>query len=166
MYNNAQRVMTAQRVVVGIDPGKAGGIAVIGAEAGVLAVHKMPDTPQDLARLFAPIVADDNFNLTVLVERVHSSPQMGVASAFTFGRGYGVIQGVLAGLKLRYDLVEPKRWQLALGCMSGGDKNITKARAAALYPEFKITHAVADALLIATYGLAVHAAAVSLRERR
>ena len=36
--------------------------------------------------------------------------------------------------------------------LSKGDKNVTKSRAQELFPELKITHAIADALLIAEYG--------------
>ena len=34
---------------IGIDPGKHGGIAVMGADGEVLDVVKMPETPQDLS---------------------------------------------------------------------------------------------------------------------
>jgi hypothetical protein len=36
--------------------------------------------------------------------------------------------------------------------MTKGDKNVSKRRAQELYPQLKITHSTADALLIATYG--------------
>jgi hypothetical protein len=36
--------------------------------------------------------------------------------------------------------------------MTKGDKNITKRKAQELFPEIKITHAIADSLLIAEYG--------------
>jgi hypothetical protein len=36
--------------------------------------------------------------------------------------------------------------------MSKGDKNVTKRRAQQLFPQLKVTHAIADALLIAEYG--------------
>jgi hypothetical protein len=37
-------------------------------------------------------------------------------------------------------------------CLTKGDKNVSKARAQELFPALKITHATADALLIAEYG--------------
>jgi len=43
-------------------------------------------------------------------------------------------------------------WQKALGCMTKGDKNITKRLASELFPAIKCTHTVSDALLIAEYG--------------
>jgi len=39
-----------------------------------------------------------------------------------------------------------------LGCLSKGDKNVTKAKAQEQFPNIKVTHATADALLIALYG--------------
>jgi hypothetical protein len=37
-------------------------------------------------------------------------------------------------------------------CLTKGDKNVSKAAAQRLWPKLKITHANADALLIAEYG--------------
>ena len=44
------------------------------------------------------------------------------------------------------------RWQKYLGCLTKGDKNVSKAKAQELFPDLKITHAIADSLLIAEYG--------------
>lgn len=132
---------------IGIDPGKAGGVAFARTD-GSYSAAKMPDTPHELAHLLRNEV---DGRAWAFVERVASSPQMGVVSAFTFGRGYGIIEGVLASLEIPYDLVTPSVWQKAMGCLSRGNKNITKACAARLFPSLKVTHAVADALLLAEY---------------
>jgi hypothetical protein len=39
--------------------------------------------------------------------------------------------------------------------MTKGNKNITKQKAQELFPGIKVTHAIADALLIATYGKSI-----------
>jgi len=39
-----------------------------------------------------------------------------------------------------------------MGCMTKGDKNVSKRRSQELFPQIKVTHAIADALLIASYG--------------
>jgi len=39
-----------------------------------------------------------------------------------------------------------------MGCMTKGDKNVSKRKAQELFPSMKVTHASADALLIAEYG--------------
>jgi hypothetical protein len=47
--------------------------------------------------------------------------------------------------------VTPFTWQKRLQCLSGGDKNVTKARAQQLFPGVKISHITADALLLAEF---------------
>lgn len=134
---------------IGIDPGKSGGIAWIDAYGDVEAV-KMPQTLADLNELFLDIAAEPSS--FAMLEKVHSSPQMGVRSAFTFGENKGALKMGLTGVHIRFDEVTPQKWQSRLNCLSKGDKNVTKARAQGLFPHLKITHATADALLIAEYG--------------
>ena len=81
---------------------------------------------------------------------------MGVVSAFTFGRGLGQLEGIITALGLPLERIAPQVWQKALGCLSKGDKNVTKRKAQELFPSLKITHATADALLIAEYGRRVN----------
>ena len=80
-------------------------------------------------------------------------PKQGVASVWTFAQNYGTLLGILAALKITRYHVTPYIWQKTLQCLSKGDKNITKRRAQELFPDIKITHATADALLIGKYGL-------------
>jgi Holliday junction resolvasome RuvABC endonuclease subunit len=77
---------------------------------------------------------------------------MGVKSAFTFGNGFGHLEMALTAAGIPFERVSPQRWQKALGCLTKGDKNVSKRRAQELFPSMKITHATADALLIAYYG--------------
>lgn len=135
--------------IIGIDPGKNGGIAWI--RDGYPCVEKMPDGPCDIRDLFREIVREDAM-VVAFCEKVHSSPQMGVVSAFTFGYGLGVLHGLLAALEIPLIQVQPQKWQKEMGCLTKGDKNVSKRRAQELFPALKITHATADALLIAQYG--------------
>ena len=75
---------------------------------------------------------------------------MGVR-AFTFGQSYGFLRGMLIASEVPFDEVLPVKWMTKLSCRTKGNKNITKAKAQQLFPELKITHAIADALLIAEY---------------
>lgn len=135
---------------IGIDPGLSGGIAALNSDGTVLDVGKMPS---ELDALYYCIerYRSDGDDCRAALEFVRSSPQMGVASSFKFGRGYGAIEMALVAARVPYYDVHPLRWQRALGCLSRGDKNITKSKAAALWPSHKITHAIADALLIAEW---------------
>jgi len=140
---------------IGIDPGKNGGIAWI--TDGRACVEKMPDTLQDLWELVqdiqrANVIWPDKAPCRAYIEQVASSPQMGVKSAFSFGQGFGHLEMALTAAGIPFERVRPQVWQKSLGCMTGGDKNITKRRAQELFPGHKITHATADALLIAHYG--------------
>lgn len=135
--------------LLGIDPGKSGGIAYLRSGETPVA-HKMPATVGDLCDLLRSLAVDGA--RTAYIERVHSSPQMGVVSAFTFGRGLGNLEAICQCVGIRVEWVAPQTWQKALGCLSRGDKNVTKRRAQELFPAVAITHATADALLICEFG--------------
>jgi Holliday junction resolvasome RuvABC endonuclease subunit len=147
---------------IGIDPGKSGGIALIDDEAARSVTFKLEKaTERDVADWLGAVIARDVSGYSVLaaavIEKVASTPQMGVCSAFTFGKSYGFLRGLLIGAGIPFVEVTPQKWQKAMGCMSKGDKNVTKAKAQQLYPNEKITHATADALLLATYCRQNHA---------
>lgn len=135
---------------IGIDPGKGGAIAVLNEGAVIVEVLKMPDNTLELFE-FLKRQASSGRSLRAALEFVRSSPAMGVVSAFTFGRGLGAIEMGLTAAAMPYYEVHPRRWQKALGCLSRGDKNVTKARAVELWPAHKVTHAIADALLLAEW---------------
>ena len=144
------------QITIGIDPGANGAIAWID-ERGKSCVEKMPDTLQDLWELMCDITnfprsAIDGRKYKAYIEQVSSSPQMGVVSSFSFGRGYGNLEMALTAAGIPFERVRPQVWQKAMGCMTKGNKNISKARAQELFPDKKIIHATADALLIALYG--------------
>ena len=138
-------------IFIGIDPGVGGGIAVVGDGEqyhGPPRLKLKDATERDIVEWLNAINVDEP---RACIEAVSSSPQMGVVSAFTFGRSYGFLRGLLTALAIPYVEVRPQKWQKAMGCLSKGDKNVTKGAAQRLYPGEKITHATADALLLATY---------------
>lgn len=140
--------------ILGIDPGLSGGLALIGYtddvyHDGVCSTAKMPETERDLWEA----LQDMGTIGYAYIEKVSAMPKQGVSSTFKFGQNYGMLRGMLVALGVPFEAVAPGVWQRSLGCLSHGNKNITKAKAQELYPKLKITHATADALLIATYGL-------------
>lgn len=139
--------------IIGIDPGQQGGIALV--SDGIDVAWKMGATDlETIERIRAAMAVVGEVG--AVIEDVWSSPQMGVASAFTFGRGVGALEMALTALNVPFLRVRPQVWQKDLGCLTGGDKNITKALATKLFPTVKVTHAVADALLIAEWGRRHH----------
>lgn len=147
-------------IYIGIDPGVSGGIAILDDTGNVIEVHRMPDTPADVLALLLRMREDARAMLEQVSAGVWGQGKMGgrmgVSSAFTFGRGVGHLEAFLLAAQIPTDRVQPARWQQALGCRTHGDKNISKARAQQLWPGRKITHAIADALLLAEYGRRLH----------
>ena len=141
-------------IFLGIDPGKTGGISVHGHY--VQAFGFTNKTNMDIYRMIKDCKYINRGDVTevgciAMIEKVHSMPKQGVASSFTFGKGYGFLLGCLTALEIPFEYVTPQKWQRYLGCLSKGDKNVTKQKAQELYPQLKITHAIADALLIGEY---------------
>lgn len=134
---------------IGIDPGQSGGFVCLEENGFVGGCTKSPDTERDIFDWLEGFTDKDNS--IAMIEAVHSMPKQGVSSSFKFGQNYGFLRGCLIGLEVPFDQVTPQRWMKAMGCMSGGDKNKTKAKAQQLFPGVKVTHAIADALLIAEY---------------
>ena len=86
------------------------------------------------------------------VEKVGHIRGDGGKGSFTFGRVDGLIRGTLLSVGVQVRDVPPMLWQSRMGCMTGGDKNVSKRKAQELFPRVKVTHGIADALLIARYG--------------
>lgn len=141
---------------IGVDPGMSGGIAVLDKEGYVLLLDKFKDkTDADLFNLIEQAISFDKENCAML-EAVHSMPREGVVSAFKFGKNFGMLIGMLTAIKMPWEFVTPQKWQKYIGCLTHGDKNISKAMAQRLFPTQKITHATADALLIAEHNRREH----------
>jgi len=139
-------------VIIGIDPGKSGGVAVLFAD-GKMEAYKMPETERDINDIFEEVAHLGN--CVAYLEKVHSMPGQGVSSTFTFGKGYGFLRGCLVANKIRFVDVTPQSWQKALGVTKSDSKkehkNKLKGMAQQLRPELKINLATADAILIAEY---------------
>lgn len=139
--------------IIGIDPGANGAAVLMAPDGRLIDTCKFGDsTPHDIGIALEEYLQIGE-NVKAYIENVHSMPKQGVASSFKFGRGFGMLEGILIGLKIPYMFVSPQKWQTEMGCLSKGDKNITKAAAQRRYPAEKITHATADAILIARYGV-------------
>lgn len=132
---------------IGIDPGGSGAIAVIGP-LGYIHTIRNSETEHDLSDFLR--VWGEN-NAVAVIEAVHSMPKQGVSSSFKFGASYGFLRGLLVAHCIPFETVTPQKWQKQMGCMSKGDKNVTKAAAQRLWPDEKIVHATADAMLLAAY---------------
>lgn len=139
-----------QPAILGIDPGKSGGLALL-TEGQFPEVWKMPETERDLLHLLELI---EPCVTSAYIEKLHSIPHQlrGPTAAWKLGVHYGSLRMGLAALRIPYFAVSAAVWQRQQGTLTKGDKNVTKRAAQERFPGVKVTHAVADALLIAAYG--------------
>ena len=139
-------------IYIGIDPGKNGGIAVIGRNYVGCYVY-------DDAKLIRHCKILKAKKCICYLEQVHAMPKQGVSSTFNFGMNFGFIQGVLKAYGIPYELVSPQKWKKEFSCTS--DKNTSIEVCKRLFPgvNLKATErckkdhdGIAEALLIAEYG--------------
>ena len=105
-------------VFIGIDPGKSGGLVAIrpGNRQSSVVACPMPETLLDIWTWIADFKEEAHYwTATAVIEKVRSSPQMGVTSSFTFGRGFGNLEAFLVAAGISFQEVSPQTWQKALG---------------------------------------------------
>ena len=145
------------RVVLGIDPGGTGAIAVVNLDTlALVAVVDMPMAGKEVA---VPLLADVAWGneqvVGVAIERVHSMPGQGVSSSFEFGRRFGVVEGYF-GARYRATLVTPPTWKASFA-LNGKDKDEARLYAIKRWPDRAAVFARkkdigrADAALIALH---------------
>ena len=145
-------------VVIAIDPGVSGGVAV--AAFGKTVCHAMPATEGDRLELIRNVYQAaevEGAACVCVLEEVNGfvgKAQPGSAM-FKFGEGYGFLKGVVQALGIRLVLVRPQTWQKVFGlgtasrCASKSEwKNKLKAEAQRRFPNLGVTLQTADALLI------------------
>jgi crossover junction endodeoxyribonuclease RuvC len=142
-------------IFIGIDPGKSGALVALRDDGSISSFIKGDETEHDIAFWLRASAAGGN-GVVATLERVGAMPGQGVSSTFKFGQSFGFLKGILTALAIPYCEVGPVKWQNAMSCRTGGDKNVSKSAAQRLWPDKKITHAIADALLIAEYGRRTH----------
>lgn len=142
--------------VMGVDPGVSGGLAVLRGDgtliymrgfSGAMLHGELIDVMKCAIGLLKAQDSRECF-----MEKVGFIRGDGGKGAFTFGTINGLLRGCSLALNVTVHDVYPALWQSRLECLTGGNKNVSKRRALELFPGERITHAVADALLIAEYG--------------
>lgn len=172
--------------VIGVDPGKTGAIAVLDGNGKFKEFYDMPllemqlttklksgkykvRTEIDVASLVRCFERYSQQDSLVVIERIQGRPSgnsheegaqrtPGITSSADFLCGYGMIIGIVAALKLPYELAKPDIWkrEMMAGCSKG--KDASRQVAMRLYPDvvphisLKKYHGRAEALLIASYG--------------
>lgn len=147
-------------VYIGIDPGKSGGYAVINHEEfgkGTVFARPMDEKSlvDDMRFISEAFSANE---IRCCLEKVGAMPGQGVTSMFSFGTGYGFIQGVLTAFGIPYQLVPPQTWKKAFSLNSNKQTSIEVCQR--LFPDVSLMRTdrckkphdgMAEALLMAEY---------------
>jgi crossover junction endodeoxyribonuclease RuvC len=104
------------RVIVGIDPGAHGAIAVLTVAGELLAVYDMPSIEESAGRpsTNAPLLAKILKKIPariVFCEWVSARPTDSKTGAFSFGRARGVIEGACGAFNLPIKFLTPPTWK-------------------------------------------------------
>lgn len=146
--------------VAGIDPGSPGVIVLLECrpeqQPVLVGVASVPDVRELLQR------AD-----LVVMEQVASSPQMGAASSFVFGRARGFWEGAMAMLGIEPVRVLPAVWKGSYGLLGGaaGKREDVRLATRLLGAGRAMTHDEADAVLIAWWGWRIQIAPPQIVKR-
>lgn len=146
------------RILVAIDPGKSGGVAVRDIEGGVHTI-KMPETPQEILDMLQSI--SGGHPVFVLMEKVGQHRAGNSAhSSVTFSRHVGHLEMALLASALPHSTIVATSWMNSVAPQrpKGVDsatvrkrKNHIKDLMQRRYPKSKVTLATADALGILTH---------------
>src|SRR4029077_19204558 len=154
------------RIVVGIDPGVEGGVAVLN-ELDTLETATIPTMGEgkhrviDCGQLARWIHERDATEAIVELAGAHAD--QGRASIFRFGSAYGQLLGMLQTMTLPYRIVSPLRWKRHYDLLNNRKrgrivgKDDSRRKAIEIFPQhsdqFRLKNSIhcAEAALLARY---------------
>ena len=156
-------------MILGIDIGVTGAIAILLPDGELLEVFDMPTVDAGKkarrcrvidARALHRIISGSLFNTvgsTAYVEDVSAMPKQGVSSVFSLGESRGCVRAALASVEVPTIFVKPQLWKKYYGLL-GRDKDASRTRAIELYPSYdclsrKKDNGRAEAILIGRWGV-------------
>lgn len=152
-------------MIAALDPGVQGAIAWLTDAGELIRVEDLPmievmvgktKRRQIAGAALAAMLAEQR-PVHVFLEHVATRPGEGSVGAFSFGRGFGTIEGVLAGLSIGSTLVRPAVWKR--GMHVPADKGLARQRAMQCFPAHAARFARvrddgrAEAALIGAWGV-------------
>lgn len=149
-------------IVIGIDPGLSGGLAVLGGYGDEsFACRAAPFTTiSEVKSLLADLYEEGYaWRLKVFIEEppaFFKGARGGLASQAKLHRSLGQYEGLLMGFEIPFETVTPQKWQKGLPGLAGlAGKERKKALhnlASQRHPQLRPTLKTCDAILIAEYG--------------
>jgi crossover junction endodeoxyribonuclease RuvC len=154
-------------MILGIDPGLTGALAWMTDAGELISIDDMPTEKIKVGKGERNVVAPARLALLIakqhpvhaFLEKVSTRPGEGAVGAFSFGRGFGCIEGILAGLSISVTYAPPQVWKRALNVPK--DKGGARLRAQQMFPAHADLFARvkddgrAESAMIASWGAAV-----------
>lgn len=149
--------------IIGCDPGMSGGFAVL--EDGAL-VEIFPTPTMELhngrraldaSAVMIWLQRHDDCR-TLWLEKAQAMPRDGAVGAFAYGKGVGILTGLVLGLSIPLAEITPQDWRRVMGLPNGAGKDASRAMAQKLWPTMahlfarKKDDGLAEAALIAEAG--------------
>ena len=153
-------------IIVGIDPGLTGAIAILDNKK-VISLFDMPVMTEgkknkrqlnsaQLVNILSEYKKRKDDEVSVVVEQVNAMPGQGVTSMFNFGQTFGAIKGVCAAMGLPIFFVRPSKWKKHFELINAS-KDSSRTKAIEMYPSLsnqltkKKDVNKSDAILIARF---------------
>jgi crossover junction endodeoxyribonuclease RuvC len=145
-------------IYIGIDPGSINGaLGAIDSQGGFVDAFNIEHKDKHILALVFKSrilsIVDPKEGAEICMEQVHSMPNQGVSSTFSFGRAVGVISAVCELTRYPVHLVTPQKWKKHFHLTADKSESLDMARY--LWPEAKLKLKKdinkAEALLIAEY---------------
>lgn len=153
-------------IVCGIDPGNRGAFAAIKNGEKIVWLCDLPtkELPSGKRMICARQMTDvlkqlisehPHEKFAVMLEKVGSRPGEGVVGAFTFGRGFGIVEASIIARGLPLEMVTPQVWKRAMSMTA--DKDDVRIKMMKKFPQVanmlkrKMDDGRAEALAIALY---------------
>ena len=145
--------------IIGIDPGKSGGICMYNGGDFVMALP-CPNDENGMAEAMRNIVNGLEIDgipaskILVAIENVHAFPTDTRSSAFKFGANYGAWLGICASNNLKIEKIHPRVWMKKYGELPKNKterKRFLREIAKKCFPDARVTLKTTDAILIAKY---------------
>jgi crossover junction endodeoxyribonuclease RuvC len=155
---------------IGIDPGFNGGIAILDKTGKI--VEKLP---MPILKLKSKEGSKNEYDVRLIastfekfpakmvgLEIQQPMPLQGTVSMFKIGKGFGLLEGILVGLKVPYTLIKPKQWQSRMfeGLPKDDTKSLSILVAERIWPDCDLrktercsnpSDGISDSLLIAEF---------------
>jgi len=124
-------------IIAGVDTGKQGAVCLLDGHTEIVSLKQCPvlkirnKSEYDIQTMVGLIALAD----AVWLEKVHAMPKQGVTSMFSFGRGFGIWEGIIVGRRIALYYIAPQTWKKVMMRDLPRDKNSAILRAKELCPE-------------------------------